>query len=239
MKYVLNVKLKEKVFPRDYRRTIISFFKKSISEYMDGNYYDEFYNSGAKAKDIVWSIKFTKPKFIKDTVILDSDNIEITLKIFDEKTALVYFSSILGMKNKAFNIGNNNQITLTKIKMVREAEIVSDTVEFKILSPICIRNHDRNSNLDTYVSIENENFGTELNKKLKEDIKYFDKEIDNLLFNFSGLKMTVVPAYGLMLPVTIGTFIVKGDTRILNEINKKGVGSRKNSGFGLVEAILY
>lgn len=237
MKYILNFKLEKKSIRKDYRSTIISFFKKSISNYMDGHFYDDFYNDKAERKSLVWSIKLVEPNFEKDQISLGSNLFEITLRIQDEKTALVYYSSVLGMKNISFNIGDDNKMTLTQIKMVRDADIVSDIVEFKVFSPICLRQHDRETNVDRYVSIEDEDFGIELNKKMKEDLKFYDQEIDSLLFNFDGLRKTVVNIYGLMIPVSIGNFIVKGSPKVLNLIKDRGLGSRRNSGFGLIEPI--
>lgn len=237
MKYVLNFKLENNYIKRDYRSTIISFFKKAISNYMDGHFFDEYYNENADKKSLVWSIRLVEPKFEKDQISLGSNLFEITLRIQDEKTALVYYSSILGMKNLAFNIGDDNKMTLTQIRMVRDAEIISDIVEFKVFSPICLRQHDKETNIDRYISIEDEDFGLELNRKLKEDLQYYDQEIDELLFNFDSLRKTVVNAYGLMFPVTVGSFIVKGDPKVLNIIKDRGLGSKRNSGFGMIEPV--
>ena len=46
MKYIIKLEIKKPQFRSDYRRIIISFFKKSISSYMDGYFYDELYQSG-------------------------------------------------------------------------------------------------------------------------------------------------------------------------------------------------
>mgnify|MGYP000952193486 CR=1 FL=1 len=235
MKYILKFKLEKNCIRKDYRSTIISFFKKSISNYMNGHFYNEFYNEKANKKSLVWSIKFVEPKFEKNQISLGSNLFDITLRIQDEKTALVYYSSILGMKNVDFNLGNDNKMILTQIKMVRDSDITSDVVEFKIFSPVCLRQHNRETNNDRYICIEDEDFGIELNKKLKEDLEFFDREINSLLFNFDGLRKTVVNAHGLMFPVTIGSFIVKGNPNVLNMIKNRGIGSRRNSGFGLIE----
>lgn len=62
-----------------------------------------------------------------------------------------------------------------------------------------------------------------------------EEEVQKLRFNFDGLKKIIVFEYGLKMPVSIGSFAVSGDRRILNHILKNGLGSRRNSGFGLVE----
>lgn len=237
MKYIARFKLKTNYIPMDYRRIIISFFKNAISKYLDGHFYNELYSEGAKEKNFVWAIRFNRPKFNGDIIELKDNEMRIILKFGDANTALIYYSSLLDQKNINFNIGDNNQLTLKEIRMVPEKEIIEDTVEFKIISPICLRQHDEEKNKDWYVSIGDENFGIELNKKLKEDLKYYDKEIDSLLFNFSNLKKVVVKAYGIKIAATIGTFVVKGDLKVLNHIKDRGLGSRRNSGFGMVEPI--
>jgi len=77
----------------------------------------------------------------------------------------------------------------------------------------------------------------ELAGKLKEDLPYMHEEIEQLRYDFSKLKKVIVPAYGLKIPVSIGSFTVSGDIKILNHILKNGIGSKRNSGFGLVEEV--
>ena len=62
-----------------------------------------------------------------------------------------------------------------------------------------------------------------------------DEEIDNLRYDFSKLKKVIVPIYKVKIPATIGIFEISGDNKILNHILKNGIGSKRNSGFGLVE----
>ena len=43
MKILLQFKLKNNKLPIDYRRVILSFFKKALSEIADGKYYEKYY----------------------------------------------------------------------------------------------------------------------------------------------------------------------------------------------------
>ena len=123
MKYIVKLELKNPVIKSDYRRIIISFFKKSISSYMDGYFYEELYKSGAKKKSFVWSIAFNKPVFKGEKMELESNEVNMTLKFEEQQTALIYYSSLLMMKNKAFPIGDNNEMSLKSIKMISEKDI--------------------------------------------------------------------------------------------------------------------
>ncbi|HEY4533178.1 MAG TPA: CRISPR-associated endoribonuclease Cas6 [Fusobacterium sp.] len=238
MKYVAEFELKRSEMRSDYRRIFISFFKKAISEYMDGHFFEEIYNSGAKQKALVWSVKFDKPIFKDGMMNLESGKILLTLKIGDTQTALIYYSSILGMKNTEFPLQNGNAMFLKRIRLIRENEIVENFAIFKIYSPICIREHDKESNHDRYYSIGDEGFEKILRENLILNFPKIKDLVSELEFDVSKLKKVIVPAFHLKIPASIGVLGVKGDKRILNHILQNGVGSRRNSGFGLVENVL-
>lgn len=237
MKYVLRFELKGNEIKSDYRPIIVSYFKKAISEYMEGRFFHELYDGGATHKNLTWSVRLSKPKFMRDYILLGDNKIDVTIKIDDINTALIFYSALLEMKHKFFNIGNGNQMTLRSIHMVKDAKIMTNFAVFKILSPICLRQHQRQGNVDHYVSIGDDEFLTELNRKLKEDIAYMQKEVDELEYDLNGLRKVIVPVYGLLISATIGTLIIKGDPRILNHVKNSGIGSRRNSGFGLLDVI--
>lgn len=238
MKYIVEFELEKNELKADYRRIFISFFKKALSEYMDGYFFDEVYNSGAKKKSLVWSVRFDEPKFKNGMMELNRSKVVMTLKIEDKQTALIYYSSILGMKGKKFPLENSNSMILKRIKLVPENEIVEEITVFKVLSPICLREHDKEKNKDWYYSYGEREFETKLRESLLADLEGLDSEISELEFDISGLKRVVVPAFNLKIPATIGVFTIKGDKRILNHILKAGIGSKRNAGFGLVENIL-
>lgn len=238
MKYHVALELKGNKLPADYRRTVISFFKKAISEYMDGAFYKELYDNGANSKSLTWSIRFSKPNFDNGVMRVADTKVDMTLKISDVQTALVYYSALLGMKDKKFNIGMDNAWVLKKIRLVKEFDIEEEIVGFKVLSPICIRRHNRDENKDNYITVEDAGFAMEINRKLKEELPYMAEKIDTLEYDFSGLKKTFVPAFAIFIPVSVGSFYIKGDKNILDHINKTGLGSRRNAGFGLVEGIM-
>lgn len=237
MKYVVKMELKHNELIADYRRTMISFFKKAISSYMDGVFYEDLYGGGARRKSLVWSIGFKNPLFEGEKILLDSKKFELTLKISDAETALIYYTSLLEMKGKPFSIGNENIMSLKSIHMVKEKAIIDNIAVFKILSPICLKQHRDHRNKDWYISIGDDDFALELQRKLLEDFPTRQADIENLRFNFDGLKRVIVRAYDLKIPATIGTLAVQGNKDILNELLIRGIGSKRNSGFGLIDVI--
>lgn len=238
MKYIVRFTLKDPEIRADYRGTIISFFKKAISSYMGGCFYSELYENGTQQKPFTWSIRFEKPIFQGETITLGSKEIEMTLKFGEPKTALIYYSSLLEQKGKKFLIGNGNDWVLNSIKMIPEKDIHEEIVVFKVLSPICLRLHNKEKKIDRYLTVEDENFALEFQRKLEDELPYMKEEIALLKYDFSGLKKVIVPVYHLKIQVSIGEFIVAGNIKILNYILKNGVGSKRSSGFGLVERVL-
>lgn len=237
LKYILDFELKNNITKSDYRSTFISFFKKSLENYFEGRFFDQYYGPDSKGKDLSWSVRFDKPVFKEELIELASTKVSMTLKTGDQETAYIYFSSLLNMKNVAYNIGNDNQMILKNIRLVRESDVLGNFAVFKILSPICIRLHDKKTNKDTYLSVEDADFEEELKRKLKEDMNNFGKEIDSLIFDLSKLKKIVVPVFGIKIDATIGTFFVQGSNEVLNHMKNYSLGSRRNSGFGLIEQV--
>lgn len=237
MKYIANFALKHNTIKSDYRSTFVSFFKKALSDYMGGRFYDQYYGPAPIKKNLCWSVKLKDPKFVEDKIELGEPRIQMTLKSTDLKTATLYFSALLGMKRKNFAMGMDNALVLTSIRMVPEREVSGDFAVFKLLSPLCIRCHDRETNHDRYLTVDDEEFEQAVKQKLKEELGDRGGAIDALEFDFSKLKKIVLPVYGVMIDCTIGIFLVKGDTHILNEMHQGGIGSRRSSGFGLIESV--
>lgn len=238
MKYILKFELEKNKFKADYRRVFISFFKKAITNYMDGIFYKELYDSGTYKKSLVWTVKFSNPKFQNENLILNSNQITMTIKVTDMQTALIYYSSLLGLKNCKFSVDTDNTMTLKSIKLLKENKITGNFAVFRIFSPICLREHSKENNKDWYYTYENEKFKQALYNSIKIDISHSANEIDKLEFDFSRLKKVIVLAFEQKIHTTIGLLAIKGDNLILNHINNFGIGSRKNSGFGLVETIV-
>ncbi len=235
MKFIAEFQLERKEIRADNRRTFISFFKKAIESYMDGRFFKDMYQDGAKKKSFVWSLKFTKPNFKGDVILLGDTGVEMTLKCDDVQTALIYYSAMLEQKDKKFPVGDGNHISLKNIRKAQEKEVVTDTAIFKVLSPICLKIHEKENSKDRYLTVEDSEFAVELNKKICEDLPYMCEEINNLKYNFEHMRKVIVPAYGIKIQCTIGSFTVAGDHRVLNHMLKNGVGSKRNSGFGLLE----
>ncbi len=234
MRFLLKMKLKKPSLPKDYHPLIVSIFKGCIAEHSDQKIYQSLYEPGAN-KSLSWAIKFSKPIFDKDVIQLDSTSVNVTLNITDQKTALVYFSSLVASVGKQIPVAGDNTLIIKSIKILPEKQIHSNFVQFNLFSPLCLREHDKVSNKDYYYTVEDEKFVGMFKEALATSITEKNKQyLDQVEFDISGLKKIIVLLYSQKIAVSIGSFMVKAPTEVLNDIYQNGLGVRQPSGFGLL-----
>ena len=68
MRFYLTFELEKSSLPKDYRRIILSYIKKSLTEILDGRYYSQYFKDNIQ-KDFCFSLKLPKAKFTKDEII--------------------------------------------------------------------------------------------------------------------------------------------------------------------------
>ena len=70
MRFKLNFELENENIPIQYRKSIISFIKQSLSEY-NTEYYKKFYNDkDTTIKPITFAVFFNNPKFEEDKIYI-------------------------------------------------------------------------------------------------------------------------------------------------------------------------
>ena len=237
MRYELRIRLKESFIEIEYRKAVMSYFKWALSDYECGKYYADFYGS-SKSKDLTFGVFLKKPKFKKSIIELESKEISIIVSSSSKKLGLALFNSILSKKGMEFKLASDNSMTLHSINLKKEKNISEGSVVFKILSPLCLREHVRDGNRDQYHSIASEDFLI----KLKDCIKFqlepkFEIETSEIQIVPLNCKKTVIQHNGLFIESTLGTIAISANKDILNELYMNGFGSRKSSGFGLLEVV--
>ena len=111
MRFYLTFELEKSSLPKDYRRIILSYIKKSLTEILDGRYYSQYFKDNIQ-KDFCFSLKLPKAKFTKDEIILEDNSIKVLFTSDDrQKTGLLLQQAFMKQKNKKFLITNQNSIT--------------------------------------------------------------------------------------------------------------------------------
>lgn len=220
----------------DYNRKILSFFKKSLELYNEeikNNYYGEPYE-----KDMSFSCFFPFEKIENNKILLKEKSFKIFITFNSIVDGIHFYNSFILAKNKKLKFMlEDNSFLIKNITKLNEKQILEDKAIFKTLSPVVIR-EKRECEKDWYHFFDEK--GIKVLKKnicysLKE--KFLLRELEKLEIIPIDIRKTVVNFYNIKFTATKGTFAVKGDKKILEYFYKSGFGSRKSSGFGMLELI--
>ena len=238
MRFYLTFELEKSSLPKDYRRIILSYIKKSLTEILDGRYYSQYFKDNIQ-KDFCFSLKLPKAKFTKDEIILEDNSIKVLFTSDDrQKTGLLLQQAFMKQKNKKFLITNQNSITLKQIHQQREQKITSSKVIFKTYG-LCIRDHNKETNKDNHYVYSDEKFNEQLKVVLKNQISQtgFSKEIlDSIKFSPINCKKVLVKHYDTYVDTTVGSFLLEGNPLLLQYLYDVGMGSR-NTMFGYLDLL--
>ena len=238
MRFYLTFELEKSSLPKDYRRIILSYIKKSLTEILDGRYYSQYFKDNIQ-KDFCFSLKLPKAKFTKDEIILEDNSIKVLFTSDDrQKTGLLLQQAFMKQKNKKFLITNQNSITLKQIHQQREQKIKSSKVIFKTYG-LCIRDHNKETNKDNHYVYSDEKFNEQLKVVLKNQISQtgFSKDIvDSIKFSPINCKKVLVKHYDTYVDTTVGSFLLEGNPLLLQYLYDVGMGSR-NTMFGYLDLL--
>ena len=238
MRFYLTFELEKSSLPKDYRRIILSYIKKSLTEILDGRYYSQYFKDNIQ-KDFCFSLKLQKAKFTKDEIILEDNSIKVLFTSDDrQKTGLLLQQAFMKQKNKKFLITNQNSITLKQIHQQREQKITSSKVIFKTYG-LCIRDHNKETNKDNHYVYSDEKFNEQLKVVLKNQISQtgFSKDIvDSIKFSPINCKKVLVKHYDTYVDTTVGSFLLEGNPLLLQYLYDVGMGSR-NTMFGYLDLV--
>ncbi len=239
MEILLLYKTENTNLPADYRRIIMSFCKNALTKARDGRYFEEYYGE-AERRPFTFAVKLPEPKFFKDNIILGRNELSVTISTGDTRTGNILISAFLAQLNKPFSLPIKNTLTLIKVAR-HDSKLVSGSVAVvKMLSPLCLREHDTEKNHDTYISVVSENFQNRAKKILSEQLasenfsKSTAQKIEIVPMN---ARKTVVSHYGCQIECSLGMFVVRADKAVLNHLLQYGIGSRKSSGFGFAKLV--
>ncbi len=198
MKILLQFQLKNNKLPIDYRRVILSFFKKALSEIADGKYYEKYYFKPER-RNFSFAVNLPNPKFSKSEITLEENRFRITFSTSDKMTGFVFMSAFIKQKGNPLSAPLGNVFTLTNISQIGDKTTSSNTALVKMLSPLCIREHNRGENKDSYYSVASDNFEEKANEIIKEQLVnsgFDDERVKGFSIKPLNSKKTVVFHYG-------------------------------------------
>ncbi len=229
MRMKLYFILENEKMPIDYRRSIISFIKLSLSEYSENefkNYYNEKDNI---VKPYAFSIFFRQPQINGQEIILEDKRFEMNITVENYETAITIYNAFNHQKNKKFSI-NQNSWTLQNIVLIPEKEIKESKIIIKFQAPLCVRKREENK--DYYYSFEDEKFEETLKMNIKEQLKITSipaELVDTLKIAPIKAKKVIIKFYEKQIECSTGIFELEGDIELLSYLYKAGVGSKHSA----------
>lgn len=240
MRFCVSFNLKTEDFPSDYRPLILSLFKHALSNYEDGKYFENYYGIG-KTKPFCFSVWLGKSKFMKEKITIPYKRIKLYWSTCHLETGIIFYNALAQLKHHPYPLPFGNAMTLGKIHMEREEMILSREAEIVFVSPLCVREHQKESNQDRYYSYEAENFiehmQTVLNYQLSEETNLSLHLLDDFRLDPLDCRKTIIRHHHQMIEATIGTFFMQGDLQLLNYFYQAGIASRRSAGFGYFNVV--
>ena len=226
MRFILSFELDTVRLPIEIIRTVISFFKKSLTEAHNSKYYPEF---------------FTGTQYFREEIYLKKPEMKVVVSCSEKNNiGFLLVNVFLSQRNKKFPLPKDTHMILKDVRIIEEKVIREEEAVFQttIGGGVVVREHNKEENKDIYYSVGNERFEEVLNWLMKERFKRLGYPED-IFKDFScelldGRKI-VVKHFDLKFPVTTGKFKVKAPKILLEEIYRTGMGSRLSQGFGLLE----
>jgi len=238
----INVKfdLKNNKLSYEYRKAIISFYKNILSKYNNGEWKNVFYkNKNPIQKEFAYSFYLPGAKFLKNEIItLEHNFFYLNISTYNYETGILLYNAMLNQRETEFPLAFENTMKIKRINFQPDKSFNNSNIKIKMLSPLCVRQHNKKTNKDDYLTFEDEDFVD----TIKKSIEYRTKDIheikpwmiENLEINFDKekVKKIITTHYGVKFPVTIGSLCLKGHPDLLNYLHYAGIGSRTSSGFG-------
>lgn len=175
MRYKLFFELENKDISIQYRKSILSFFKKSLSEY-DNEIYEKLYHAKDPIiKPYTFSVFFKDSEFKENRIIVNSKQMELNISIADYEIAVILYNAFNHQRNKIFHL-EHNSMTLKNIVLIQEKQINTEEIAIKFMSPLIVR--QRENEKDYYFSVEGEKFLETLKINIKEQLKLTNYSMD-------------------------------------------------------------
>ncbi|NLI93064.1 MAG: CRISPR-associated endoribonuclease Cas6 [Peptococcaceae bacterium] len=243
MRIKVEFETKQETLPLEYRRKFISYLKSALEDYNE-DLYAALYESGHTPKSFCFSIYFLPEATVaKEGVTLHSKRFIACFITPDVLMGVHLINALLGRGKRWVPLADcQNQLKILSVTKVQEYPITGNTVAFKILSPVVVRDHGKKEGRDWYLTFEDEEFESVWKRNLKSELQHtfgrdVRSDVDALQLKPIHLKKTVVLNYGIYIPSTLGNFVLEGEKYLLDYLYKAGIGSKRALGFGCLDIL--
>ena len=197
--------------------------------------YEKLYGQNI-LKNFSFSVFLPVEKILSDRYLLTSEFINVKISSSDVQLLAALYNAFLNSRFYDYNLPINNSFKLVKVSYSNTVKIISNKVLIKFLSPLIVRDHDKENNKDIYLDYTSKDFEHKL-KAITEN--YLNQRgLEGTIFLIPvKARRTVAKCLNLNLNCSFGLFELIAKPEIIQELYLAGIGSRRSEGFGLFDII--
>lgn len=228
--------------PIDYRRKVVSFFKSAFEEY-DPSLFEVLYLNGNIKKNFTFATYFGGDAIVGgETVQVPQKHISFTISTPDITVGLHLYNALIARRGKSRPFADCGVIRIIRITRIPEKTLLPGSITCKTLSPIVVRDHNRDTGVSWYYTYESSDFLELLRRNLCTELlygsfRYLAADATQLVFKPIRMKTTIVKSYDINIPAGIGVFRLEGAPALLQYLYMSGVGGRRGMGFGCIDLL--
>ncbi|MCI1903911.1 MAG: CRISPR-associated endoribonuclease Cas6 [Enterococcaceae bacterium] len=189
------------------------------------------------------AIIFHNALFEKNSIQLTTPYITWLWSCPQAETAMAVYNAFAYLKKKkSLKISESLHIRIERISSIFQDPITEKTVDFRLVSPVLARDHNRETKKDWFYGFDDPKFEEVLKENLIHKLvphlgKGVQYDIEQLKITPIDMKKTVTKVYEKCCQGSIGTLQITGEPYLLNFIRDCGLGSRTGLYFGFLEQL--
>ena len=235
MRLELSFQLKESFITCDDRACVMSFLKFALEKKYP-LIYESLYGVSS-SKTFCFSIFLPGAKIDGDRYRLSDSYINVKISSSDNQLLMAIYNALVHSRFQEYKLPQENSFKLTKVSYSNTLEIKTGKVLIKFLSPLLVRDHDRETNTDRYLDYTASDFSEKLQIITQNYLSQRGFEKETILLKPVKAGRTVANCLKLKFNCSFGVFELTARPEVVNELYLAGMGSRRNEGFGLFDII--
>ncbi len=224
-------------FPVDYRRAFLHVLKDALSTYENGMYFRDFFpETCPQRKEYAFAVGLPAGSVYRGAQYdLGGSEISLTLTTGNHSHFIVLYNAFRRLKGKEYPFLAGVSGHVVSVFPVTQLPLKHNKILVEFLAPLCVREHvDRK---DRYFSVEEPEFCNQVRRVVSYQLAGKAWATERMLDDFQifpyRMKKTVAQFYGKYVECSLGSAVLCGEPRLLEELYDNGIGSRCSSGFGV------
>ncbi len=149
MKLELRFETGHNFLPTDYRPYFMSYIKSAL-QHSNKEIYDDVYGKqNIKSKVFTYALVTQNSKITRDIIILKTNEFKILFSSYDHAFILYLYNAFMKNRNITKHFNKDFSVTLRQVYITPLPNIKENQININFLSPLLVRQHDKESNKDT------------------------------------------------------------------------------------------